>query len=80
MRANLRETIQVRVALLLREKRVAQELSLNELAKRAGISRQMVSYVEQQKRNPSLDVLLRITEVLDMKLEDLIKDARRAAK
>lgn len=68
------------MALLLREKRVAQELSLNELAKRAGISRQMVSYVEQQKRNPSLDVLLRITEVLDMKLEDLIKDARRAAK
>ena len=28
-------------------------LSLNQLAEQAGVSRQMLSYVEQEKRNPS---------------------------
>jgi transcriptional regulator with XRE-family HTH domain len=36
----------------------------------------MLSYVEQEKRNPSLDVLLRITDALDVRLEDLLKRAR----
>jgi DNA-binding XRE family transcriptional regulator len=75
-----REAIQTQVARLLREARLGRELSLKQLAEKAGLSRQMVSYVEQEKRNPSLDVLLRISEVLQIKLEDLIRRARASAR
>ena len=39
----------------------------------------MVSYIEQEKRNPSLDTLLRLTRALQVNLDDLIRRARRAA-
>ena len=54
-------------------------LSLNVLAGRAGLSRQMVSYVEQEERNPSLDTLLRIAEVIGTPLESIIQRARAEA-
>ena len=68
------------VARLLREERLRQELSMNVLAERAGLSRQMVSYIEQEERNPTLDTLLRLTSVLDVKLEDVLAKARKAAR
>jgi transcriptional regulator with XRE-family HTH domain len=37
----------------------------------------MVSYVERGMRNPTLDTLLRITGVLEVELEEVIKQARR---
>ena len=74
------QSIRSEVAGLLRQKREGQSLSLQQLAKKAGLSRQMVSYVEQERRNPSLDVLLRITEVLGVKLEDILRKARAQAK
>ncbi|MBL9171421.1 MAG: helix-turn-helix transcriptional regulator [Verrucomicrobiales bacterium] len=64
------------VARLLREEREKQEISLNSLAERAGISRQTVSFIENEERNPTLMTLLRMTEVLGVPLEDLIKKAR----
>ena len=50
------------------------------LAERAGLSQQSVSYVEREMRIPNLDTLLRITTVLDIDLEKVLKEARRAAK
>jgi len=79
VRSKIRDRIRSQVARLLREERQELGLSLNALAEKAGLSRQMVSYVEQEMRNPSLDVLLRITEVLDVNLEDVIRRARAAA-
>jgi transcriptional regulator with XRE-family HTH domain len=73
-----RERISSNVARLLREERERQKLSLNLLAAKAGISRQMVSYVEQEERNPSLDTLLRIADALNVNLDDVIKRARMA--
>ena len=67
------------VARLLREERQRQNLSLNVLAERAGLSRQMVSYVEQEARNPTLDTLLRISTALGIKLEVIVKQARATA-
>jgi transcriptional regulator with XRE-family HTH domain len=64
------------VARLLHEERVLQGLSLKTLAERAGLSRQMVSYVEQEERNPTLDTLLRISTALGVKLEELIAQAQ----
>ena len=74
-----REAICSEVARLLREERVKRGLSLNSLAEKAGLSRQMVSYVEQEMRNPSLDTLLRISEVLKTDLDKILRRARIAA-
>lgn len=75
----LRDAITSEVARIIREERTRRGLSLNGLAERAGLSRQMVSYVEQEERNPSLDTLLRIAEVLEIPLDALIQRARLAA-
>lgn len=52
---------------------------MNIVSERAGLSRMMVSYVERQERNPTLDTLLRLSEALEIDLADLIQRAQRAA-
>lgn len=47
------------------------------LAEKAGLSQQMVSYVEREMRNPTLDTLLRITRVLKVELCDVIARASK---
>lgn len=73
------EAISSQVARLLKEERKRRELSLNVLAQKAGLSRQTVSYVEQEVQNPTLDTLLRITFVLGVELEKVIARARKRA-
>ena len=73
------EIVAAHVARLLREARAKQQLSLAELSAKAGLSRQMVSYIEQEKRNPSLTVLLRLSWALKINLDDIIRQARLAA-
>ena len=48
---------------------------MNSVAKRSGLSQQMVSYVERGMRNPTLDTLVRIANALDVDLWKLIKRA-----
>ena len=74
---SLRESISSQVARLLKEEREKRELSLNSLAEKSGLSRQTVSYVEQEVQSPTLDTLLRITSALEIDLEKLIARARR---
>jgi transcriptional regulator with XRE-family HTH domain len=50
-------------------------LSMTQLAASAGLSRAMISFVEHEKRNPTLDTLLRITAVLDVNLSDILVKA-----
>ena len=73
------DAISFQVARLLKEEREKQGLSLNVLAQRAGLSRQTVSYVEQEVQSPSLDTLLRITSALKIDLERIIARARKRA-
>jgi len=77
--SKLSDPVSVEVARLLRKERVKRRLSINQLAHKAGLSRQMVSYIEQDKRNPSLDTLLRLTRGLQINLDELIRRARRTA-
>jgi len=72
-----RQAVCTSVARLLREERVRQELSLNLLAKKAGLSQQMVSYVEREMRAPTLDTLLRIADALGIELWRVIRDASK---
>ena len=75
----LRDAISSHVARLLKEEREKRGISLNALAQKSGLSRQTVSYVEQEVQSPSLDTLLRLTLALEVDLGDLIKGANKAA-
>jgi len=65
------------VANILKGERKKRRLSMTTLAAKAGLSQQMVSYVERGMRNPTLETLLRITDALDI---DLAKVIIRASK
>lgn len=66
-----------RVARLLRQEREKRGLSMNMVAERAGLSQQMVSYVEREMRNPTLETLLRIAAALEVDLAEVIKAAHK---
>lgn len=74
-----RDAICSQVALLLKEERLKAGISLNALAQKSGLSRQTISYVEQEAQSPSLDTLLRLTLALEVDLAALIGRAKRAA-
>ena len=68
-----------RVARLLRQEREKQGLSMNLVAERAGLSQQMVSYVEREMRNPTLETVLRIAAALKIDLAKVLQAAQKAA-
>ena len=74
-----REAVCSRVAQLLKEEREKRGLTMTVLAERAGLSQQMISYVERGMRNPSLDTLIRVTDAMEVDLAVLIKRARDTA-
>jgi len=45
------------------------------LAARAGLSQQMVSYVEREMRNPTLDTLLRMSDALGIDISEVLRAA-----
>jgi transcriptional regulator with XRE-family HTH domain len=49
------------------------------LAQKAGLSQSMISLVERDLRNPTLDTLLRMSEVLNVDLGEVISRSRRAS-
>lgn len=65
------------VAALLREERERQGLSMSAVAERAGLSQQMVSYVERGMRIPTLETLLRLSHALETDLDDVIRRAQK---
>jgi transcriptional regulator with XRE-family HTH domain len=56
----------------LQEIRKAQKLSLDELSKRAGVSKSMLSEVERNQANPTVGVLWRLASALGISLTDLL--------
>lgn len=70
-----REAICVSVVRALRAERLRQGLSMDRLAERAGLSQGMISLVEHDLRNPTLDTLLRMSEALEMDLWRALKKA-----
>jgi transcriptional regulator with XRE-family HTH domain len=72
-----RHSVSTEVARLLKQARESRGLSKTRLAEEAGISQGMITYIESEERNPSLDILLRLTEALEIKLSELIKKAER---
>jgi ribosome-binding protein aMBF1 (putative translation factor) len=76
---SFRDAVASNMTRLLREEREKRGLSMNVVAQRAGLSHSIVSLVERDLRNPTLDTLLRIAEVLELDLWELIQRAEAEA-
>jgi transcriptional regulator with XRE-family HTH domain len=74
----IRQSVCSQVARVLREKREERGLSMRELAHQAGLSQAMISFVEHELRNPTLDTLLRMANVLKVDLSDVLRQAQKA--
>ena len=72
---NQRSAVHSAVIRLLREERERQGVSKYELAPKAGLSASTLSVVERELRKPTLDTLLRIAEVLEVELGELLIQA-----
>lgn len=77
--ASIRDAIAFNVIRLLREERENRGLSMNVVAQRAGLSCSIVSLIERDLRNPTLDTLLRMAEALEIDLGEIIRQARTEA-
>jgi transcriptional regulator with XRE-family HTH domain len=62
------------VGVRLQEIRKAKRLSLDELSKRAGVSKSMLSEVERNQANPTVAVLWRLARALDISLADFLSE------
>lgn len=71
-----RQAVIANIAKALRDTRVRKGMSMSAVAERAGLSQQMVSYVERQMRMPTLDTLLRMSEALAIDLSDVVRKAQ----
>jgi transcriptional regulator with XRE-family HTH domain len=76
---NLREAIAANVVRLLREAREERGLSMNVVAQRSGLSHSIVSLIERDLRNPTLDTLLRMAEAIGIDLGEILVQARKEA-
>ena len=77
---SLREAIAANVVRFLREERERRGLSMNVVAQRSGLSHSIISLVERDLRNPTLDTLLRMSEAIGIDLGEIITRARRELK
>jgi transcriptional regulator with XRE-family HTH domain len=66
-----------RLGARIRALRLERGLTQDELAGRAGISGAYASFIERGEKTASLEVLLRLTEILDVSLSELFLDVDR---
>jgi transcriptional regulator with XRE-family HTH domain len=69
--------VRLELVRLLRDERKRRGLSLNRLAAHAGLNQSTVSRLESNPENPTLDSLLRVAEVLEVNLGELLARAIR---
>lgn len=72
-----RDEICAEVVRLLIQERKRQGLSGNALAEKAGLSQSLISSLETNPWNPTLDTLLRIGDVLSVDVGEIISQARK---
>lgn len=73
-----REAICAKVVTLLVEERKKQGVSGNALAEKAGLSQSLISSLETNPWNPTLDTLLRIADALKVDLGEIISKASKS--
>ncbi len=75
-----RESVCSHVARIFQEERERRAISMTRLAEMSGLSQGMISLIEHEHRNPSLDTMLRIAEALGLDLSSILSRAERAAR
>lgn len=68
-----------RVGETLAALRQAQELSLDDLSRKAGISKSMLSQIERNQANPTVALVWRLANALGVSMVELLDGGRRAA-
>ena len=63
----------MRVEILLKEKRKEKKLTLAQLSERTGISTTHLNDIENNIKEPSISMMVRIGKALGLKVEDLYK-------
>lgn len=63
----------MRVEILLKEKRKERNLTLAQLSSKTGISTTHINDIENNIKEPSISMMVRIVKALDLKVEDLYK-------
>jgi transcriptional regulator with XRE-family HTH domain len=66
------------IARVLLEQREACGLSQTRLAELSGLTRQMISYIEQSKRIPTVDTLAKLAQPLGMSPSAILCKAEQA--
>lgn len=61
------------VEILLKEKRKERNLTLAQLSDKTGISTTHINDIENNMKEPSISMMVRIAKALDLKIEDLYK-------
>lgn len=77
-RADKQSEITSELVRILAERRVALGLSKNALAQRAGLTIGAIRFIEDRKRRPSLDTVLRISNALGVPLWKALRAASLA--
>jgi transcriptional regulator with XRE-family HTH domain len=70
------EAFRGEIVRLLQEERTRRGLSKYVISKRSGVSQSMLSLVERGKRNPTLELVLRVADAIGVDLAKIIKRAR----
>ncbi|MCK4401898.1 helix-turn-helix transcriptional regulator [bacterium] len=76
----MKEINLITIGLQIRRIRKDKNLSLQEIANRTGLSKSLLSKVENFRTIPSLPVLLRISDVLNVDMAELVKGINKKHK
>lgn len=66
--------LETALAIILRKKRIENGFSQEELAHMCDVDRTYISLLERQKRKPTLNVIFKICETLNIQPSDFIKE------
>ena len=71
---SMKKEILVKFGNRIREERLKQGLSQEELASRAGVHRTYIGMIERAEKNITLENIEKITRALNLKIEDIFKN------
>lgn len=71
------DPIIIEFAKLIAVNRKKQELTYDQLSKRAGVHRTTISLIERQKYNPTLQMCIQLAKALELSISKLITIAEK---
>ena len=74
---SLLEPVCEALAGVIRARRIARGLSLNRLAELTRLSRQMLSFIETNRRVPTIDTVARISRAFGLPAHKLVAEAEK---